>query len=85
MQISTDGLGLYVDAIERAFGAEVNHAKVVKSYEAEPIGPGRYSPPKVSTVEKTAIAGTPDLDFTSTSYVCDPSRLPAGHWARDVT
>jgi IS1 family transposase len=69
VQISTDGLGLYVVAIERAFGAEVDYARVVKSYEAEPIGPGRYSPPKVSTVEKTPISGAPDLDFASTSYV----------------
>lgn len=69
VQISTDGLALYVDAIEQAFGADVDYARVVKSYEAEPIGPGRYSPPKVSTVEKTPITGNPDMDVASTSYV----------------
>jgi len=68
-QISTDGLSTYVDVIEQAFGAAVDYAQVVKSYEPEPIGPGRYSPPKVSAIEKTAIAGNPDMDRASTSYV----------------
>ena len=35
----------------------------------EPIGPGRYSPPKVTSVEKMAITGAPDLRRASTSYV----------------
>jgi IS1 family transposase len=69
VQISTDGLNLYVDAMERAFGGAVDFAQVVKSYEAEAIGPGRYSPPKVSAVEKWAVAGNPDMDRASTSYV----------------
>ena len=69
MQLSTDGLGLYVAAIERSFGVDVDYAQVVQSYVAEPIGPGRYSPPKVSAVEKTPIIGNPDLKAASTSYV----------------
>jgi len=68
VQISTDGLSLYVDAVERAFGGAVDFAQVVV-YEAEAIGPGRNSPPKVSSVEKIAIAGEPDMDRASTSYV----------------
>lgn len=69
VQISTDGLELYVEAVERAFGADVDYASIVKSYEAEPIGPGRYSPPKVTAVEKRAIAGAPDMRRASTSFV----------------
>jgi IS1 family transposase len=69
VQISTDGLGLYVAAIERSFGVDVDYAQVVKSFEAEPIGPGRYSPPKVSKVEKTPVIGNPDMRAASTSYV----------------
>lgn len=69
IQISTDGLRTYEDAIELAWGANVDYAQVIKEYEAEPLGPGRYSPPKVTAVEKRAIAGTPDLDKASTSYV----------------
>jgi IS1 family transposase len=69
IQIDTDGLGLYIEAIEQSFGVGVDYAQVVKSFEAEPIGPGRYSPPKVSKVEKTAIIGEPNMRVASTSFV----------------
>jgi IS1 family transposase len=69
VQISSDGLWAYVDAIEQAWGADVDYAQIVKTYEADPIGPGRYSPPKVSSVEKTIIQGDPDMRKASTSLV----------------
>ena len=59
----------YVDAVERAFGADVDYGQAVKFYEAEPIGPGRYSPPKVVRAERTAIAGAPDVAHISTSII----------------
>ena len=69
VQISSDALASYVDAVEQAFGADVDYGQAVKFYEAEPIGPGRYSPPKVVRQERTAIAGTPDAAHISTSLV----------------
>ena len=69
IQISSDGLPLYVRAIAESFGPNVDYAQIVKSYEAEPIGPGRYSPPKVSQIDKTPVIGTPNLDTVSTSGV----------------
>lgn len=69
VQISTDGLSVYIDAIDNAFGCEVDYAMIVKSYESEPVGPGRYSPPKVVSTEKTIIMGSPDEELISTSYV----------------
>jgi IS1 family transposase len=69
VQLSSDKLGAYVEAIESAFGAEVDYAQIVKSYEAEPIGPGRYSPPKVISVLKEYIMGTPDWNKICTSFV----------------
>lgn len=70
VQISTDGLRSYIDAIGHQFGAGgVDYAQLHKTYEAEPTGPGRYSPPKVIEVEKTPIFGAPDEDLVSTSYV----------------
>jgi IS1 family transposase len=69
VQISTDGLALYVAAIESEFGADVDYAQIVKSYEAEAIGPGRYSPPRVTKSDRMAVAGTPDMAAASTSYV----------------
>lgn len=46
VQLSSDGLKAYVEATEGAFGAGVDYAQIVKTYEAEPIGPGRYSRPR---------------------------------------
>jgi len=68
-QISTDGLPSYIRAVEDAFGSQVDYGQVVKFYDAEPVGPGRYAPPKVSKVEKEAIEGTPDMRTLSTSIV----------------
>ncbi|MBI3071423.1 MAG: IS1 family transposase [Deltaproteobacteria bacterium] len=68
IQISTDGLRSYIEAISASFGGRVDYAQVIKSYEAEPIGPGRYSPPKVTGIEKTPIFGEPLEEFVSTSF-----------------
>lgn len=69
VQISSDGLRMYVEAVASAFGNDVDYAQIVKSYEAEPTGPGRYSPPKVTATEKTPIFGAPVAELVSTSYV----------------
>lgn len=68
-QITTDGFLPYLDAIERAFGSEVDYATLVKTYAAQDPGPGRYSPPKVSGVEITRISGKPQEKRICTSYV----------------
>ncbi len=69
VQLSSDALNTYVDAVERAFGADVDYGQAVKFYEAEPIGPGRYSPPRVVDQQKIVIAGSPDQAHISTSLV----------------
>jgi len=69
VQLSTDGLRQYVEAIDQAFGADVDYAQIVKTYEAEPAGEGRYSPPSVASTEKTPIVGSPVAELVSTSYV----------------
>jgi hypothetical protein len=67
VRLSSDSLSLYVDAVDRSFGMNVDYGQIVKSYEAEPIGPGRYSPPHVISAERKAISGYPDTDKISTS------------------
>ena len=69
VQLSSDGLRACVDAVERTLGADVDYAQIVKSYEAEPLGSGRYSPPKVTDVTKTIMQGKPDWGKISTAYV----------------
>ncbi len=67
VQLSSDALSTYVDAVERAFGDDVDYGQLVKFYEAGPIGPGQYSPPKVVRAERSVIAGRPDQRHISTS------------------
>ena len=69
VQLSSDALASYVEAAETVFGANVDYGQIVKSYEAEPIGPGRYSPPRVIDVERYSISGNPDPNHISTSYI----------------
>jgi IS1 family transposase len=69
IQLSSDGLNSYARAVEGAFGAEVDYGQVVKFYASEPVGAGRYAPPKVSSTEKTIIMGSPDQAHISTSLV----------------
>lgn len=69
VQISTDGLKAYVKPIGTAFGAGgVDYAMVIKTYEGEPAGSGRYSPPKVTGIEKLPVFGEPVEELISTSY-----------------
>lgn len=69
VQLSSDGLNTYAEAVERAFGIDVDYGQAVKFYEAEPIGPGRYSPPRVTHQEITRVQGRPDPAHISTSLV----------------
>lgn len=69
IQLTSDGFRAYIDAVEQAFGTEVDFAQLVKRYSAENPGPGRYSPPRVSEVISTVINGNPNPNLISTSYV----------------
>jgi IS1 family transposase len=69
VQLSSDALAAYVEATEQAFGADVDYGQIVKIYEAEPIGPGRYSPPHVTSAQRRVITGRPAEEHISTSFV----------------
>jgi IS1 family transposase len=73
VQISSDALKAYEDAIERGFGSEVDYGQIVKTYSLTVAGNApasvRYSPSEVVQVEKTVIAGTPDVNRITTSHV----------------
>jgi IS1 family transposase len=69
VQLSSDAMDAYADAVERAFGAEVDYGQAVKFYEAEPVGPGRYSPPKVVSMERSVVVGSPLQTHISTSII----------------
>jgi len=71
IQLSSDSLAAYVDAVELAFGADVDYGQIVKTYErGESNTPERrYSPAKLVKVYTEAITGDPLPPFISTSYV----------------
>jgi IS1 family transposase len=71
VQISTDGLRAYVEAVEKSFGSEVDYAQIVKTYTHDvEINPNhRYSAPEIVTTEKKIFSGAPEIDRISTSYV----------------
>lgn len=69
VQLTTDGHRMYLEAIENAFGADVDYAMLVKLYGQEPESEKRYSPAKCIGTNKQIIQGKPDAKAISTSYV----------------
>ncbi|MGA3031839.1 MAG: IS1 family transposase [Terracidiphilus sp.] len=69
VQLTTDGHHVYVDAVVRAFGAQVDYAMLIKLY-GNPASPEtRYSPGECIGTEMKVVMGTPDERYISTSYV----------------
>ena len=70
VQLTTDVHGAYLQAVEGAFGADVDYAQLVKLYGAAPDSArGRYSPADCTGIRKTRVEGEPDEAHVSTSYV----------------
>jgi IS1 family transposase len=69
VQITTDGHRAYLEAVEGAFGGDVDYAMLVKLYGDTVEGQKRYSPAECIGCRKTAIEGAPDKAHVSTSYV----------------
>lgn len=70
VQLTSDGHRAYLEAVESAFGADIDYAQLVKIYGAAPDGgKGRYSPAECTGIKKTTIEGKPDEAHVSTSYV----------------
>lgn len=71
VQLSSDRLRTYVDAIDLAFGTEVDYGQIVKTYAVpETKAPQRrYSPPELVSVHKNVVMGNPEEALISTSYV----------------
>ena len=70
VQISTDGLNVYKEAIEKAFAADADYGQIVKTYGHESTdGQRRYSQPEFISAEKKIVYGRPNFDLISTSYV----------------
>ena len=70
VQISTDGLAAYKEAIERSFGGDADYGQIIKTYgQTELENNRRYSQPEFVGSEKKVISGRPNYDLISTSYI----------------
>ena len=73
VQLTTDGHGVYLDAVAGAFaGKQIDYAMLIKLYgeESGTVGPERkYSPGECVGARKRPIFGNPNLDHVSTSHV----------------
>jgi IS1 family transposase len=69
VQLTSDGHRAYLEAVEGAFGGDVDYAMLIKIYGNAPEGAkGRYSPAECIGAKKERIEGNPDPKYVSTSY-----------------
>jgi len=70
IQITTDGHRAYAEAVEGAFGMDVDYAMLIKLYGAPSDRPDtRYSPAQCIGIRTGILSGSPDPQHISTSYV----------------
>jgi IS1 family transposase len=69
VQITTDGHRAYLEAVEGAFGMDVDYAQLQKIYGASLEPERRYSPARCIGSDMKVVSGNPDPKHVSTSYV----------------
>jgi len=69
IQLTSDGLAVYLQAVERAFRGDVDYAQLIKIYNETSEGQKRYSPAECIGCERNAIVGCPDPEHVSTSFI----------------
>ena len=69
VQLTSDGHKPYLEAVEAAFGADIDYAMLVKIYGDAGVPAGRYSPAPCMGAKKERVEGNPDKRHISTSYV----------------
>ena len=71
VQLTTDGLKLYLEAVEQGFGGEIDYAQIIKTYlnDSGNTADVRYSPGEHVESRKEIVTGNPRWNFIGTSYV----------------
>lgn len=71
VQLTSDGHTTYLNAVENAFGPEVDYAQIRKTFGGtnDRSSEAKYSPPKINGAKKTKLIGFPATQFISTSHV----------------
>jgi transposase-like protein/IS1 family transposase len=68
-QLTTDGLGSYIAAVDEMLGDRVDFAQLVKTYALPQEPERRYSPPEFVSAVRVRVSGDPDPSRVSTSHV----------------
>jgi hypothetical protein len=69
VQLTSDGHKAYLEAVEGAFGGDIDYAMLVKIYGNSPENAkGRYSPAECTGAKKLRVEGDPDERHVSTSF-----------------
>ncbi len=68
VQLTSDGHKAYLEAVEGAFGSDIDYAMLVKIYGPSGEGEKRYSPAECIGAVKHRVEGNPDPKYVSTSY-----------------
>lgn len=86
IQLSSDALPAYIEAVEQAFGCDVDYGQIIKVYEKDDshTHERRYSPNKLVKIHTEVITGDPLPPFISTSYV-ERVNLTTRHHMRRLT
>jgi IS1 family transposase len=69
VQLTSDGHKVYINAVDNAFGGDVDFSQLVKIFGEVPGGEGKYSPGECCGTRKERINGHPDPKYVSTSFV----------------
>ena len=69
IQLTSDGWQVYRNAVNRAFGTDIDYAMLVKTYHNDNAGFARYSPSKIVSCAATVEVGNPNERHINTSYV----------------
>src|SRR5437588_4668172 len=69
VQITTDGHRAYLEAVEDAFGADIDYAQLQKIYGATIENEKQYSPARCIGCDMKVVSGNPNPKHISTSYV----------------
>lgn len=68
IQLTSDGHRPYLEAVEDAFGSEIDYAMLIKIFAKQQLET-RYSPPQCIGTRKRRIKGDPEKRLISTSFV----------------
>src|ERR1017187_3362044 len=69
IQLTSDGLKLYIKAVDKAFAGDVDYAMLVKIYGIAEGAERRYSPAVCLGCESHTVTGDPDPKHINTSYI----------------